>query len=144
MILISVGVSIPMTLLSGFLVRTLFGEAYAPAGTILSIYMWSSVFVYLGVANGRWLIAENLQVFRMRALTTAAIINIVLNYVFIKLIGLEGAALATLVSYSFSGYFCFLFSARTRPTFWQLTRSFNLFSMPKRLLHDIRQFASGK
>ncbi len=127
MVLISLGVAVPMTFLSGFIVQLLFGAAFAPAADILVLYIWSSVFIFLGVANGKWIISENLQLFRMTMLVLGGLLNIGLNYVLIRQMGLIGAAVAGLASYAFTGYFCFLLTAKTRPVFWSMTRSFNPF-----------------
>jgi O-antigen/teichoic acid export membrane protein len=127
MVLISLGVAIPMTFFSGFIVQLLFGAAFAPAADILVLYIWSSVFIFLGVANGKWIISENLQLFRMTMLLLGGLLNIGLNYVLIRQMGLNGAAVAGLASYAFTGYFCFLLTAKTRPVFWSMTRSFNPF-----------------
>jgi O-antigen/teichoic acid export membrane protein len=124
-VFISVGIALVLTLCSGLVVSLLFGEAYGSAGNVLSLYVWSTVFVFLGVANGKWIVSENLQMFRMFSIVIAGIMNVILNYFLIRKMGLNGAALATLVSYSFAGYFSFLLTARTRPVFWSMTRSFN-------------------
>lgn len=129
MVIISIGIALPMTFLSGFIVRFLFGEAFGEASNILVLYIWSSVFVFLGVANGKWIISENLQIFRMVSLIASAIINIVLNYILIKAIGLNGAAISSLVAFAFAGYFCFLFTKKTRVMFLSMSLSFNPFRM---------------
>jgi O-antigen/teichoic acid export membrane protein len=134
MVGLSVAIAIPMTFMSGWIIRLLFGDAYSDAGDVLALYIWSSVFTFLGVANGKWIISENLQIFLMISLLSACVINIVLNYILIKTIGINGAAISTLISYAFAVYFSFLFQKRTRPMFWALTRSFNLFRIVKELL----------
>jgi O-antigen/teichoic acid export membrane protein len=128
-------IAIAMTFLSGFLVNALFGEEFAPGANILALYIWSSVFTFMGVANGKWIIIENLQKFRMICLIIAGLLNVALTYVFIKLIGLEGAAVATLISYGFANYLFLLVIPKGRPTFVMLTRSLNLF----RLLRYLRK-----
>lgn len=135
MVIISVGIAIPMTFLSGFIVRILFGEAYTDSAGIIVLYIWSSVFVFLGVANGKWIISENMQVFRMTMLCIAGAINIVGNYVLIHRIGIKGAAVSSLISYAFAGYFCFLFTKKTRPVFVAMSRSFNPLRLFKLKLH---------
>jgi len=131
MVGLSLAIAIPMTFLSDWIVILLFGDAYTSAGEILMLYIWSSVFVFLGVANGKWIISENLQKFRMVTMMTACVINVVLNYVLIKFVGITGAAISTLVSYAFATYFSLLFSARTRPMFLYLSRSFNALRLIK-------------
>ena len=134
MIVLSVSIAVVMTLVSGWVIVLLFGEDYSPATSILNWYIWSGVFVFLGVANGKWIISENLLVFRMVTLVVSCIINIVLNYVLIKAIGINGAAISTLVAYAFAGYFCFLVTPRTREMFFTMSESFNPVKVIKRFL----------
>ena len=54
-------VALPMSFLSTTIVTILFGDTYKQAGTILSIHIWASVFVFLGVASGKWFLTENRQ-----------------------------------------------------------------------------------
>jgi O-antigen/teichoic acid export membrane protein len=135
MVILSVSIAIPMTFLSDFVVRLLFGDEYTSAGTVLAIYIWSSVFTFLGVANGKWIISENLQVHRMVSYMIAAVMNIVLNYILIKAIGIYGPAISTLISYSFAVYFSLLFSKRTRPMFVSGAKAFDPIGIFKRLLN---------
>jgi O-antigen/teichoic acid export membrane protein len=136
MVAISVTIAIPMTFLSTWVVTLLFGDAYSDAGTVLAVYIWASVFTFLGVANGKWVIGENLQVFRMVSLVVSCILNILLNLVLIKTMGLVGAAIATLVAYAFAGYISFFFLEKTRGMFVSMTRAFN----PIRILKEFNNF----
>jgi O-antigen/teichoic acid export membrane protein len=137
MVSISVFVAILMTLFSDFIVGMLYGSAYSEASSILVIYIWSGVFVFLGVANGKRFVSENLLVFQMIGTAIAALMNIVLNCILIKSTGLKGAAYATLISYSFSGYFILLFLKRTRPMFIDSTKSLNIISVIRRLVKGL-------
>jgi O-antigen/teichoic acid export membrane protein len=132
---ISLSIAIPLTFLSGFIINLLFGAAFAPAADILSLYIWASVFTFMGVATGKWIIIENLQTYRMICMAIAGVMNIIFNYILIKLIGLEGAAVSTLISYAFANYFFLLLIPRGRPVFRMLTRSFNFF----RLLNSMKK-----
>ena len=62
MVWLSVGVALPMTFLSTPIVSLLFGESFAASGPVLAIHIWASVFVFLGVASGKWFLAENRQI----------------------------------------------------------------------------------
>ena len=66
---------------------------------------------------------ENLEKFSSIRLIIGAIINVILNLILIDTIGLLGAAYATLVSYSISGYFVNALFKKTRPNFALQTRS---------------------
>lgn len=131
--IISVSVALPLTIFSHTFVTSLFGEAYSRSADIMSLYVWSGVFTSMGIANSNWIIIENLQKFRMFCLIIAGVMNIVLGYVLIKAIGLNGAAIATLISYSFANYFSLLLIPKGRSMFISLTRSFNFFSLARSL-----------
>jgi O-antigen/teichoic acid export membrane protein len=136
MVVISLAIAVLMTFLSGFIVETLYGEAYKESGPILAIYVWAGVFVFLGVAVSKSLTSENMQKFQMISTAVGALMNIIFNLILIKSIGLMGAAISTLISYSFPAYFVLLFSKRTRPMFKDVSKSLNLF----RLIKTLRTF----
>lgn len=91
--------SIPVALASPWLVRAAYGPAFAAAGPILAVHIWSSVFVFLGVARGQWLVAERLQGFYLAATLAGAVVNVGLNLVLIPRWSGLGAAVATVVAY---------------------------------------------
>jgi len=98
MIWTAIVIAVPMTLLSNWLVELLYGEAYNAAGKVLMINIWAGVFVFLSAAFGKFLIAENLAIINTYRTVLGAALNIVLNYFFIKIYGVNGAAFSTLIS----------------------------------------------
>ena len=127
MFFISFAIALPMTFISDWIVSLLYGEEYILAGTVLSIHIWSGIFIFLGVVSGKWVLNENLMVNSMIRGIFGAILNIVLNFILIKKFGIEGAAIATLISYAIVNYFSLLFYHKTRISFWQQTKAFNIF-----------------
>ena len=123
MVWISIAIALPMTFLSDWVINLLYGSAYSQAGSVLMIHIWAGVFVSLGVASGKWLLIENLQIFSTINTTIGAITNVILNYFLIKKLGSAGAAWATLISYFISAYFCLLLWKRTKVNFIKLTKS---------------------
>jgi O-antigen/teichoic acid export membrane protein len=84
---------------SKLIVSLLYGPEYAEAANILSVSIWAGTFAMLGSARGEtWLICEGLQRYSMIYVGFGAIVNIILNYLFIPLYGGIGAAIATLIS----------------------------------------------
>lgn len=124
---LALAVSLPLTFASSFVMNLLFGEQYALAGPILSIHIWASVFVFLGVVQNGWDVAENLTKISMVRTFLGAICNVVLNLILIPRYQAVGAAIATVVSYAFSAYFLNMMYARTRPIFMLQTKSFLLY-----------------
>jgi O-antigen/teichoic acid export membrane protein len=96
---IAVVLAIPTTFLAKPIIYFLFGAGYLAATPVLQIYIWSSWGLFLSVAVTQYLMSENLvkNIFWFNFL--AMLINVILNFIFIPLFGLVGAALATLVSY---------------------------------------------
>ena len=57
----SVAVALPTTLFADWIILILYGADFQEAAVVLRIYIWAGVFVSLGVASSKWLVAENLQ-----------------------------------------------------------------------------------
>jgi len=133
MVLISITIAISMTFLSNWIVKLLYGVQYMAAGNVLMIHIWAGIFVFLGVANGRWMLIENLQKFSIINTVVGAIINILLNYILIKSYGIQGSAWATVISYAFSGYLMLLVFKKTRINFINLSKSLFFITAFKRI-----------
>ena len=133
MLWLSIGIALPMTFLSESVIKILFGETYLDASPILSIHIWASVFVFLGVANSKWFIAENRQVLSFYRTTTGALTNVLLNFLFIPRFQEIGAATATIVSYAIATIISDLFQKETRILFFMKIKSFNLLKIISRI-----------
>lgn len=99
MVIIPFLIAIPMTLLAKPIIFILFGSEYMASVNILRIYIWSSIGLFLGTAMSQYLMSENLVKTIFWLSLSAMIVNIVLNFIFIPIWGLQGAAWATLISY---------------------------------------------
>jgi len=111
-------ISIPITIVSGKLILILYGEDYRMAGIILSIHIWASVFVFMGLVQSPWNIAEGLTKLYLKRTIVGAIINVVLNLLLIPVYSGIGAAIATVISYGFSSFVLNAFDIRTRKLFF--------------------------
>lgn len=98
MTLLALCAAIPISLLSSWIIRFTFGSEYTVASDVLQIHIWASVFVFLGVAGSRWLIAEKLAIQSMYRTLAGACCNTGLNLYFIPKFGIVGAAYSTLIS----------------------------------------------
>ncbi|SDY32280.1 Membrane protein involved in the export of O-antigen and teichoic acid [Allochromatium warmingii] len=135
MVIISVSVALPMTFLATPIIVLLFGEAYISAGTVLAIYIWASIFVFLGIASGKWFLAEDHQMLLLRRSLIGSIANIGLNLWLIPLYGAVGAASATVISQAITTLFFDLLQAVTRPMFLMKLTAMN----PLRILIFVRK-----
>lgn len=96
------------------LIFALLGREYAASASILSLHIWSGVFVFLETARIRWITIQQLTKFQFFTTGLGAITNILLNLLLIPQYGGYGAAVATLISYAVAVYLsCFLY-----PSLW--------------------------
>ncbi|MCX6716554.1 MAG: flippase [Candidatus Taylorbacteria bacterium] len=100
LIVISSVIALPVSLLSKFIISTIYGNDFMGATTSLSIYIWAGIPVFLFVGLTQYLIAENKTMKMLAVTSVGAIANIVLNIFMIPSLGISGAALASLISYS--------------------------------------------
>ncbi|MEO0539636.1 MAG: flippase [Cyanobacteria bacterium P01_A01_bin.105] len=108
--LVAYAVALPLSVLSGWVVTTLFGAEYASAGPVLAVHIWSSVFVFMGYVKQIWITNEELTGFAFFAGCLGAVFNVGLNWWLIPIYGGLGAAIATIISYAFADYVsCFIY-----------------------------------
>ena len=127
MVWMAVGIALPTTFLAPWVITFLYGEVFLPSAMVLSIHIWAGVFVFLGVASGKWYICENMQKGLFYRTAGGAICNVILNVIMIPKYGISGAAISTFISQSVAAYFYDALNHKTRATFWMKTRSFNIF-----------------
>lgn len=116
--------SIAAYFLSDWAVNLLFGAQYAEAASVLSIQIWSTIFVAMATVSGKYLVNEGLQKITMQRHVIGVFINIPLNYVMIPIYGIQGAAFASLFSLAFSNYIFDALTPATRTCFIHKTRAF--------------------
>lgn len=90
--------SLLITVLAKPIVGILYGEVYLPAVQPLRIVVWYTAFSYLGVARNPWIVCENRQRYLKYLYIGSALINVLLNWLWIPVWGASGAALASLVT----------------------------------------------
>ena len=123
---LSISISFVVAFLSPYLINLLFGINYTEAIPVLIVHIWTCVFVFLGVASARSLIAFNLQRIILYRTILNMVINIVLNYFLIPIYGPLGAAIALLITQSM-GFIYDLFHEHTRQILKMKIKSLNIF-----------------
>jgi PST family polysaccharide transporter len=123
MTFLALSLTVPISFLSTTLVTSLFGNNYLESGVVLQIHIWSSIFVFLGVAQTPWDLAEELQKLAFVKTLIGAFINVLLNLFLIPQSGAMGAAIATLLSYAIVNYLLNLFIPRMNIIFKLQTRA---------------------
>ncbi|MEH1837393.1 MAG: flippase [Nostoc sp.] len=120
---ISFGIALPMTFLSDNIIMMMFGSGYAEAGGILAVHIWTSLFVFMGLATSPWFIAEGLNHVSLGKTLFGAILNIILNLLLIPKYAGLGAAIATIISQAAAAFVCNAFDSRTQKIFQIQVRS---------------------
>ena len=100
---------------SDYFVPLIFGQEYVESALILSIHIWSGVFVFMRALVSKWILAEDCLHVSLISQGAGAVINVILNFILIPYYQGIGAAVATLISYFISGFLIFYFSGHTRP-----------------------------
>ena len=95
---ISVFVSMLICICAYFIVLILYGEAYLNAVNPLRVVTWYTAFSYLGVARNAWVVCEDKQKYLIWVYSSAAVANVILNFIFIPVFKASGAALASLIA----------------------------------------------
>ena len=95
---VSIFVSLMFTIFGKLIIKILFGEAYLPTAAPLRIITWYTAFSYLGVARNAWIVCKDRQRYLKYLYFSSAVLNVILNTVFIPEYGAVGAAIASLIS----------------------------------------------
>jgi len=115
------------------LIYKLYKPEYLSAAPVLSVHVWGCAFVFLGVASGQYLIAENLGRLSFIRTGLGAITNIALNLILIPKLGMMGTAIATVAAY-FVSAFVILLIPKTRQQGIMMLKSLFLITAFQKIL----------
>ena len=101
-IYLSLAQSVVMTLCAKMIINVIYGVSYQQASSSLQIIVWYTTFSYIGSVRNIWILANNKQKYLWKINMSGAIANVILNAVLIPLIGINGAAIASLFTQLFS------------------------------------------
>lgn len=99
----SLSIAILIALISPVLVRTLYGAAFEPSALVLSIHVFSIIPIFLGVAQGLWIINERMPRLSLYKTAIGASASVALNLALIPRFGAVGAAVSAVGAYFLSG-----------------------------------------
>jgi len=134
LVVISLPVALVVSLGADTFIHMLYGDKFYGAGMMLSVHIWSGIFVFLGSASGQYLLAEGYTKISFYRTTVGAIVNILLNLWLIPLYGGLGASIATLIAYFIATFSILIFSK---------TRSQGIMILKSLLLINIFSVLSG-
>ena len=96
------------------IIGILYGKEYYGAVAPLRIAIWFETFAMIGNARSIWIICERKNKYVKYYLAIGAFVNLILNFFMIKKMGIEGAALATLITQITTSIIAPLFFKETR------------------------------
>jgi O-antigen/teichoic acid export membrane protein len=97
---ISIAICVIVTLFSDFIISALYGPAYSISSSILSVHIWSSIFVFhVSMRSQAFIIEMKTHYITIFAIATT-FLNILFNFVLIPKYFGVGAAFASLLSWS--------------------------------------------
>nr|WP_276614098.1 flippase [Pectobacterium aquaticum] len=91
-------VCIPVAILSHLFVDILFGDVYIGGAAVLSIIVFTNLFINMGVAQSLWIVNEGKSKISLYKTIMGAITCIISNVVLIPLYGITGAAVSAVLS----------------------------------------------
>lgn len=77
------------------IVSILYGEEYIESVSALKLIVWYTTFSYIGSVRNIWILSEKKQKYLLILNFVGAVLNIILNAILIPIIGIIGAALAS-------------------------------------------------
>ena len=123
MVVLGLSIIVPVVFVSDWIIQILYGSAFAESAAVLNIHIFSSIFVFLGVANQKWFISENFQAYNIICLGFGMVANVLLNLFLIPNYGILGAAYATLISQFIASVLGPLVFSKTRSSFFMMIRA---------------------
>lgn len=94
--------SVVVTILAEYIIQILYGSEFFLSIAALRVVVWYTTFSYLGAVRNIWILAENKQKYLWIINLSGALANIILNCFFIPVIGVVGAAVASLITQIFT------------------------------------------
>jgi len=101
-IYLSLAQSFACTVFSKLIISILYGVEYTASAPVLGLVVWYTTFSYIGSVRNIWILAEEKQEYLWIINLLGAVTNIILNALLIPIVGVMGAALASLITQVFT------------------------------------------
>jgi O-antigen/teichoic acid export membrane protein len=103
LVIFAIGISAFIYVTAGPIINLLYGEPYAAASAVLRIHIFSTIPLFLGVAQSLWIVNEKKGRIHLYKTATGAIASVVLNLILIPGYGINAAAYVTIITFTVSG-----------------------------------------
>jgi len=107
-------ICVPVSLGAPWIIRLLFGPAYAGAGPVLALHVWSLLFIFVGVARGQHLLNEKQTQFPLWYSLLGLVVNVIGCWMLIPRFGPMGAAMAIVGSQAVAAFLSSFVHPKTR------------------------------
>lgn len=114
---------LPVTFLSHWIIRLLYGDVWVDSAQVLAIHIWINIFVFTRTGLDRWLVLYNKNRWSFVHHGLTFLLNVLLNLYFIPRWGALGAAWASLIAIALASGLLPLFSSAVRPGALMMIRS---------------------
>jgi O-antigen/teichoic acid export membrane protein len=99
LVIFSTVVALVVSLFAKLIMGIIFGQAFITGYTALQLYVWSGVGISVGLILNQFLVTEKMTYAVLYISIIGMALNVTLNLVLIPRYGINGSALATLISY---------------------------------------------
>lgn len=117
--------AIVVFLIAPMLFDRLFTKAYANSLYVFKIQAVGTLFMYNAILRSSYYTLNKNTKVMMISQIIAVIINVILNYTLIPLMGIQGAAIATVITQFCSLFFLNIFFKEGKKVFWLQCKGFN-------------------
>ncbi len=108
MMVIAIPIGIGTTVLANKIIILIYGTNYANSVIALQILVWSSVIIFMTSAFSRLLEASNNQLVLTKIAALCAVLNVILNIIFIPKFSYIAASIITVITELFALILCFI------------------------------------
>lgn len=108
------------------IIEMLYGGGFGPSTNIFNVQIFTVPLAFLGPVGTRWLIIKGYVDVELYKTLAAAILNVALNYLFIREFGAIAATYTSLLSYLVANILFFVVFSKTRVFIRVLFRSLNI------------------
>lgn len=120
--LLFLAMAVPLYFMAQPLIVLFFGEEYAPAGYLLSLFAIRLFFTNMGTAKGSFIVNESLFKYSLITAVVGACTNIGVNWLLIPEHASIGAIWATIISFLVHIFLLDLFVPRMRENLWLMVK----------------------
>ena len=136
--LLSFSIAVIFSFFSEEIIMLFFGDDYIGSSKILSLSIWSGIFVSWGIARGKWMLAEDLQRYSPIYVISGALVNVILNLILIPIYGIIGASVATVFAQATVAIIAPFFVKQTRISVYNLLYSTTAILRLNKIKNSIR------